>query len=143
NGQTIDLGSGMLSPEVLGALLNALPVEVSFVDTQDKVRYFNQTKDRIFPRSVSVIGRSVQNCHPPQSVHKVNEILDAFRKNERDSAEFWINLGGKFVSIRYYAVRAAAGKYLGCLEVTQDLTELRALQGERRLLDDGKDNHHV
>ncbi len=138
----VDLGTGKLSQEQLVAILNTLPVDVSFVDAQDKVRYFNQSGERIFPRSSSVIGRSVQNCHPPQSVHKVNAILDAFRRNERQSAEFWINLGGRFVSIRYFAVRGDAGRYLGCLEVCQDLTGLRALEGERRLLDDGKENAH-
>ena len=139
-GGTIDLGTGKLSPEEVGAILNSLPVDVSFVDSEDKVRYFNQSGERIFPRSISVIGRSVQNCHPPQSVHKVNAILESFRKKERESADFWITLGGKFVSIRYFAVRGAGGRYLGCLEVTQDLTSLRALEGERRLLDDGKEN---
>lgn len=134
----IELGSGKLSFAELSAVLNALPVDISFVDAQDKVRFFNQSPERIFPRSVSVIGRSVQNCHPPQSVHKVNAILDSFRRNERHSAEFWISLSGKFVSIRYFAVHGENGRYLGCLEVCQDLTRLRALEGERRLLDDGQ-----
>jgi DUF438 domain-containing protein len=129
---------GMLSGEELVAILNSLPVDVSFVDAEGKVRYFNQSGERIFPRSVSVIGRSVQNCHPPQSVHKVNAILESFRKNESQSAEFWITLGGRFVSIRYFAVRGAGSRNLECLEVTQDLTALRAREGERRLLDDGK-----
>ncbi len=133
---SIGLPSGRLSPAQLEAVLNVLPVDVSFVDETGKVAYFNQTEKRIFPRSVSVIGRSVQNCHPPQSVHKVTAILEAFRRGERDRAEFWITLGGRFISIRYFAVRDGNGKYLGCLEVSQDLTELRALQGERRLLED-------
>jgi len=132
----VELATGTLSLKELGALLDALPVDISFVDAQDKVRYFNQSRERIFPRSASVVGRSVQNCHPPESVHRVNAILEAFRRGERDTAEFWIVLGGKFVSIRYFAVRGAGGEYLGCLEVTQDLTPLRGLQGERRLLDD-------
>jgi uncharacterized protein len=130
------LPSGTLSLAQLEAMLNVLPVDVSFVDASDKVAYFNQTEKRIFPRSVSVVGRSVQNCHPPQSVHKVNAILAAFKKGERDRAEFWITLNGRFISIRYIAVRGADRTYLGCLEVSQDLTELRALQGERRLLQD-------
>ena len=138
----VDVGTGKLSLEELGSILNSLPVDVSFVDAQDKVRYFNQTGERIFPRSVSVIGRSVQNCHPPQSVGAVNAILESFRKNERQGAELWINLGGRVVSIRCFAVRGASGRYLGCLEVTQDLTGLRALEGERRLLDDGRENAH-
>jgi uncharacterized protein len=135
-GGVVELGNGKLSVDELAAILNALPVDLSFVDAQDTVRYFNQSADRIFPRSASVIGRSVQNCHPPQSVHRVNAILEAFRKRERESAEFWINLGGKFVSIRYFALRGASSQYLGCLEVCQDLTELRSLSGERRLPDD-------
>jgi DUF438 domain-containing protein len=135
-GGAIELPSGKLSMEQLEAMLNVLPVDVSFVDASGKVAYFNQADKRIFPRSVSVIGRSVQNCHPPQSVHKVNAILDAFRKGTRDRAEFWITLNGRFVSIRYLAVRGKDRTYLGCLEVSQDLTDLRALQGERRLLED-------
>jgi hypothetical protein len=102
------------------------------------VRYFNQTKDRIFPRAVSVVGRNVRNCHPPQSVGKVVEILDSFRRGVRDHADFWIDLHGRLVSIRYFAVRDPLGKYLGCLEVSQDLTVPRSLTGERRLLDDGR-----
>jgi DUF438 domain-containing protein len=135
-GGEIELPSGRLSLGQLEAMLNVLPVDVSFVDASGKVAYFNQTPKRIFPRSVSVIGRSVQNCHPPQSVHKVTAILEAFRKGERDRAEFWINLNGRFVSIRYFAVRDKERNYLGCLEVSQDLTDLRALEGERRLLED-------
>jgi PAS domain S-box-containing protein len=122
--------------EQLESILNVLPVDVSFVDAEGKVAYFNQADKRIFPRSVSVIGRSVQNCHPPQSVHKVIAILESFRKGERDKAEFWITLNGRFVSIRYFAVRDKSRNYLGCLEVSQDLTDLRALEGERRLLQD-------
>lgn len=132
------LPSGRVSPAELAALLNVLPVDISFVGADDTVRYFNQTKDRIFPRAVSVIGRNVRNCHPPQSVGKVVEILDSFRYGERDHADFWIDLHGRFVWIRYFAVRDPFGKYLGCLEVSQDLTEARSLTGERRLLDDGR-----
>ena len=132
----VELPSGKLSLSQLEAVFNVLPVDVSFVDATDRVAYFNQTEKRIFPRSVSVIGRSVQNCHPPQSVHKVTAILDSFRRGERDRAEFWITMNGRFISIRYFAVRDPARNYLGCLEVSQDLTELRALEGERRLLQD-------
>lgn len=134
----IALPSGRVSPTELAALLNVLPVDISFVGADDTVRYFNQTKDRIFPRAVSVVGRNVRNCHPPQSVGKVVEILDSFRTGRRDHADFWINLHGRFVWIRYFAVRNPFGKYLGCLEVSQDLTEARSLTGERRLLDDGR-----
>ncbi|MCX7030740.1 MAG: DUF438 domain-containing protein, partial [Spirochaetes bacterium] len=134
----VSLPSGRVSPVELAALLDVLPVDISFVDASDTVRYFNQTKERIFPRAVSVIGRNVRNCHPPQSVGKVVEILDSFRRGERDHADFWIDLHGRFVSIRYFAVRDAFGKYLGCLEVSQDLTGPRSLTGEHRLLDDGR-----
>ncbi len=133
----VSLPSGRVSPVELAALLDVLPVDISFVGADDTVRYFNQTKDRIFPRAVSVIGRSVRACHPPQSVGKVVEILESFRRRERDHADFWIDLHGRLVWIRYFAVRDPSGKYLGCLEVSQDLTEPRGLTGERRLLDDG------
>lgn len=136
-GGAISLPSGSVSPTELAAFLDVLPVDISFVDANDTVRYFNQTKDRIFPRAVSVIGRNVRNCHPPKSVGKVVEILDAFRRGERDRADFWIDLHGRMVSIRYFAVRDAFGAYLGCLEVSQDLSWPRSLTGERRLLDDG------
>ena len=134
----VSLPSGRVSLVELAALLDVLPVDISFVGADDTVRYFNQTKERIFPRAVSVVGRNVRNCHPPQSVGKVVEILDSFRRGERDHADFWINLHGRLVWIRYFAVRDPFGKYLGCLEVSQDLTEARSLTGERRLLDDGR-----
>jgi uncharacterized protein len=134
----VALPSGKVSLTELAAFLDVLPVDISFVDAADTVRYFNQTKDRIFPRAVSVIGRNVRNCHPPQSVGKVVEILESFRKGDRDSADFWIDLHGRLVAIRYFAVRDAFGKYLGCLEVSQDLTWPRGLSGQRRLLDDGR-----
>jgi uncharacterized protein len=132
----IELPSGRMKVTELAAILDTLPVDITFVDAEDKVRYFSQSRDRIFVRARSVLGRSVQNCHPPQSVHKVTAILDAFRAGTRSHADFWITLQGKMVSIRYFALRDAFGQYLGCLEVSQDLTPLRALQGERRLLDD-------
>lgn len=127
--------TGSLSPEVLQALLNALPVDVTFVDKDDVVRYFNDAPDRIFPRTEAVIGRSVQNCHPQKSLHVVNQILNDFRAGRRDKAEFWINFQGKFVHIQYFPLRSKGGDYLGCIEVTQDVTGIRALQGEKRLLD--------
>jgi DUF438 domain-containing protein len=140
---TVSLPSGRVSPVELAGLLDVLPVDISFVGSDDTVRYFNQTKDRIFPRAVSVIGRNVRNCHPPQSVGKVVEILDSFRRGERDHADFWIDLHGRLVWIRYFAVHDPSGKYLGCLEVSQDLTEARSLTGERRLLDDNRPVGHT
>ncbi len=119
-------------------MLRSLPVDITFVDENDEVRYFSQTRDRIFQRSPAIIGRKVQNCHPPQSIGKVQQIVDDFRAGKRDTAEFWIQMGEKFVVIQYFAMRDAAGKYRGALEVSQDASHLRSLQGERRLLDDGK-----
>ncbi len=116
------------------ALLDRLPVDVTFVDKDDTVRYFNQAADRIFPRAKAVIGRTVQNCHPQKSLDKVQAILDGFRSGTLDKADFWIPMGEKLVLIRYFAVRDGAGDYLGCLEVTQDIAPIKAIEGEKRLL---------
>jgi PAS domain S-box-containing protein len=126
--------TGNIGKEVLDAVLNALPVEISFVDENDTVRYFNKNGDRIFPRPPAVIGRKVQDCHPKKSLHKVSQILDDFKNNKRSFAEFWIDLKGRKVYIRYFAVRDKSGKYLGCLEVSQDITEIQKIKGEKRLL---------
>jgi len=125
--------TGNVSPEELETLLNTLPVDITFVDKEDAVRYFNQSRERIFPRSKAVIGRLVQLCHPKQSLDKVEEILNDFKNNKRDRAEFWINLKGRLIYIRYFAVRKN-GKYLGTLEVTQDITDIKRIEGEKRLL---------
>jgi DUF438 domain-containing protein len=101
------------------------------------VRFFSQTRERIFPRSPAIIGRKVQQCHPPASVHRVQGILDDFRAGRRDQAEFWIQMQRKFIHIRYFAVRDERGEYQGTIEVSQDLTRIRTLEGERRLLDEG------
>jgi PAS domain S-box-containing protein len=124
-----------LSKEQLAGILEALPVEVSFVDENDLVRFWNKQETRIFKRPISVVGKSVQNCHPKHSVDKVNQILSDFKSGKRDSAEFWINLRGRKVYIRYFAVRDKTGRYLGTLEVTQDITEIKKIEGERRLLE--------
>ncbi len=129
------LGTGALSLEAIDLMLRHLPLDLSFVDENDVVRYYSEGKDRIFPRTPAAIGRTVQNCHPPKSVATVNRILDSFRAGRKDVAEFWIEMGGRFIHIRYFAVRDGAGRYHGCLEVTQDIGDLRALTGERRLLD--------
>ena len=100
------------------------------------MRFFSQTRERIFPRSPAIIGRKVQNCHPPQSVDRVQRILNDFRAGERDVAEFWISMQGMFIHIRYFALRDAAGAYRGTIEVTQNIAPLRALEGERRLLNE-------
>ncbi len=124
-----------LEPEVIEAMLDSMPIEISFVDENDEVRYFNKNGDRIFPRPRSIVGKNVQQCHPQQSVHKVLQILEAFKKGERDVAKFWINLKGKQIYIRYFPVRDKGGKYLGTLEVSQDVTDIKKIEGEKRLLD--------
>jgi PAS domain S-box-containing protein len=130
-----DLSFG-LERHVLAAMLNSLPVEISFVDADDRVRYFShENQDKIFPRFRSAIGTSVQNCHPEKSLDKVKQILTDFREGRRTAAEFWIDFQGKKVHIRYFPVRNEAGQYLGCLEVVQDITAIQKLTGERRLLD--------
>lgn len=132
---TVKLTTGELSLRQLDRLLMTMPVEFSFVDENDEVRYYSGHAERIFPRSPAVIGRKVQNCHPPHSVHMVNAILEAFKAGTRERAEFWLPFKGKFLYISYYPVRDEDGRYLGCLEVTQDISRIRQLEGEQRLLD--------
>ncbi|MFQ3621901.1 MAG: PAS domain-containing protein [Spirochaetales bacterium] len=121
--------------ETIEAILDALNVDISFVDHEDRVAYFNTPKEgRIFPRTKMDLGRKVQNCHPPQSLDKVNAILNGFKNNTLEKAPFWIQHKGKFIIINYFPVRDASGKYLGTVEVTQDVTEIRSLEGEKRLL---------
>lgn len=130
----IPLETGALTARQINLLLNHLPVEISFVDADDTVRFFTREKERIFPRTAAIIGRKVQKCHPPASVHRVQRILDDFRAGRRDEAEFWIQMRERFIHIRYFAVRDEAGVYEGALEVVQDVTRIRTLEGERRLL---------
>lgn len=132
----INLPTGTIRVTELMSLLNTLPVDLTFVDKDDTVRYFSDAKDRIFRRTKAILGRKVQNCHPPQSVDVVEKILNAFKRGERDCYEFWIDFRGKLVYIRYLAVRDSHGQYLGTLEVTQDITRIKQLEGERRLLDE-------
>ncbi len=131
----INLTTGSLNSDELNRILLALPVDISYVDENDNVKYYTGGEERIFPRSPGVIGRNVENCHPPASVDKVRQILDAFKRGEKDVAEFWIELHGKFLHIRYFALRDDNGKYMGTLEFMQDATHIRNLKGERRLLD--------
>ena len=131
----LPLTTGSLTLEQVDLLLTHLPVDVSFIDEKDTVRYYSATKDRIFTRTPAVIGRKVQNCHPEKSVHIVDTVLKAFKSGAKDTAEFWIEIGGKFIHIRYFAVRDSARAYKGCLEVSQDVTGIRALKGQKRLLD--------
>jgi DUF438 domain-containing protein len=134
----LNLNTGKLTLEQIDLMLTHLPIEISFINPQDEVLYYSGTKERIFPRSPGVIGRKVQKCHPPKSVDKVEEIIKAFRAGDKDQAEFWITMEGKFLYIRYFAVRNDEGVYQGTLEVMQDVTSIRALEGERRLVNWGK-----
>ena len=129
----IRMSMGHLSTTEVNALLNTLPFDMTFVDANDKVKYVSQGKERIFDRPASVIGRPVHLCHPPQSVHIVMNIVEDLRSGKKDHEDFWINFRGKFVYIRYYAVRGDSGEYLGCLEVTQEISGIRSLEGEKRL----------
>jgi hypothetical protein len=120
-----------------------MPFDLTFVDRDDTVRYFTQGRERIFSRSRAILGRKVQFCHPPSSVKVVEQILADFRSARHDRAAFWISMRERFIHIEYFALRDAEGGYLGCLEVSQDLTEKRALTGEQRLLSyaDREDRH--
>jgi hypothetical protein len=130
----VRLPSGHLTLRQLTAMLDALPVDVTFVDADDRVAYFSEGRDRVFARNRAIVGRRVQDCHPPASVHLVEQVVADLRSGRREVAEFWIQLHGRFLHIRYFPVRDSAGTYLGCLEVTQDVTAIRSLDGERRLL---------
>jgi len=131
----VKFDTGVLSKEEIESMLNTLPVDVTFVDKDDTVRYFSQpAKGRIFPRTKAVIGLNVRNCHPKKSLHKVEQILRDFKSKKRDSAEFWIKVKNRLIYIRYFAVRGKGGGYLGCLEVTQDITAIQKIRGEKRLL---------
>lgn len=130
----IQLPSGSLNVAELHAILSNIPFDLTFVDKDDTVRYFTQGRERIFHRDRAILGRKVQMCHPPKSVHIVEKIIDDFRSGAQERAAFWITLGERFVHIEYFALRDAQGAYLGTLEVSQDLTEKRALTGEQRLL---------
>lgn len=131
----LSLETGALAPAQISLLLGNLPLDITYVDASDEVRFFSHGQERVFPRSPAVIGRKVQQCHPPHSVDRVQQILDAFRAGTHDVAEFWIQMNGRFVHIRYCALRDGEGAYQGTLEVVQDITALRELEGERRLLD--------
>ncbi|MHB8793326.1 MAG: DUF438 domain-containing protein [Thermoleophilia bacterium] len=131
----LELSTGQLTPQQVNLLLTHLPVEVSFVDENDEVRYYSQVEHKIFPRSPGVIGRRVQNCHPSASLDKVQKIIDEFRSGSKDVADFWIEMKGRFIYIRYFAIRDDSGTYKGTLEVVQDVTGIRALTGQQTLLD--------
>jgi PAS domain S-box-containing protein len=122
--------------ELVDAMLDTLPLDITLLDSEDTVRYFNkEAKERLFARTRAIIGRKVQQCHPEKSVHLVNRILDDFKSGKGDRVEFWIDVQGRKIYIRYFAVRDSAGKYLGCVEATQDITDIQKLEGEKRLLE--------
>jgi len=126
--------TGDIDSATFERIMESLPVELSFVDQDDVVRYFNKNGDRIFPRPKGVIGRKVQNCHPSKSIDRVEEILKGFKEGKLEVAEFWIQMGERKVYIRYFPVRNGEGKYIGCIEVSQDITEIQKIEGEKRLL---------
>jgi PAS domain S-box-containing protein len=132
---TLQFDTGTLTKTQLNGIFTTLPVDVTFIDADDTVRYFNMPKKRIFVRPKTVLGKKVYNCHPQKSLHIVNKIVESFKNGEKNVAEFWITLNSRFVHIRFFAVRDANGKYLGTMEVVQDITDSKKLQGERRLLD--------
>jgi len=131
----VNLSTGSITPEQIIMIFNHLPVDITYVDENDTVKFFSTPKHRIFPRTNAIIGRKVHNCHPPESVHIVERIVDAFRNGEKDEASFWIPMGQKFVLIKYFAIRDNDGNFRGTLEVSQEVSDIRSLEGERRLLD--------
>ncbi|MEK3866548.1 DUF438 domain-containing protein [Paenibacillus sp. FSL H7-0716] len=133
-GGFIRFETGLLSLHQLETVLNHLPVDLTFIDENDVVRYFSHGKERIFARTKAVIGRTVQNCHPPQSVHVVEKLLEDFKAGRKDAEDFWINIKDKFIYIRYFAVRDESGHYMGTLEFTQNIAPIRALEGQKRIL---------
>ncbi|MDW7674692.1 MAG: DUF438 domain-containing protein [Bacillota bacterium] len=131
----LKLDTGILSLKEISLIFNHLPIDITFVDNQDVVRYYSHGPDRAFERTPAIIGRKVQNCHPPDSVHVVNKIVEEFKKGENDRAEFWLNYNGMYLYITYHAVRDENGAYQGTLEVTQNIKPLQQITGEKRILD--------
>lgn len=124
-----------LSTEQLAGILEAIPVEISFVDENNTVRFWNKHETRIFKRPRSVVGKGMRDCHPPKSLDKVNQVIAGLKSGQHSVAEFWIDLKGRKIYIRYFAVRDESGKYLGTLEASQDITDIKRIEGEKRLLD--------
>jgi DUF438 domain-containing protein len=134
DGGKVRLPTGSFTPTQLEAVLNSIPFDITFVDADDTVRYFSHGRERIFARTRAILGRKVQFCHPPKSIDMVQRILDDFRNDRQQHAQFWIEMGGRFICIEYFALHDPDGNFLGTLEVSQDLTAKRALQGQQRLL---------
>jgi len=131
----INLGTGKVSIEQIRLIFNHLPVDITFVDEHNKVCFFSTPPKRIFPRTISIIGREVKNCHPPESVHVVERIVESFRNGEKDHADFWIKMKGEYILIQYFAVRNEQDTYKGVIEVSQEISGIKSLEGEKRLLD--------
>jgi DUF438 domain-containing protein len=132
----VEFDAGCLAPGEINAMLNTLPIDITFVDKDGAVKYFTQGKERIFARPKTIIGRQVHNCHPPASVHIVEKIVEDLKSGRKDHEDFWIRMGEKYVYIRYFAVRNEKGEYLGVIEVTQDIGPIQKITGEKRLLSD-------
>jgi DUF438 domain-containing protein len=132
--KSLQFPTGVLKPEEINLILNHLPVDITYIDKDDIVKYFSGSPERVFARPKTIIGRTVQNCHPPASAHVVEKLVEDFRQGRKDSESFWINLGEKYVYIRYFAIRDEQGTYVGTMEVTQDIRPLQAIEGEKRLL---------
>lgn len=132
----VTLSTGSFTIQELACVLNTLPIDITFVGKDDTVRYFSQSNERIFPRTTSVLGRDVSNCHPPASVHIVEKLVEDFKNGTKASEDFWIRMGNKFILIRYFAVRDDRGEYMGVLEVTQNIAPIQEITGEKRLLSD-------
>jgi len=123
-----------MMPEEINAVMNTIPLDMTFVDAKGRVQFFSNGKERIFPRPLTIIGREVKNCHPPQSVHVVEKIVEDLQSGKKDNEDFWIKMGDKLVYIRYFAVRNKKGEFLGTLEATQNITTIQELEGEKRLM---------
>jgi len=127
--------SGIMNFKEIEAMLNTLPIDITFVDKDGLVKYFSMGKERIFPRTKAVIGRKVQNCHPPASVHVVEKIVEDLKSGKKEHEDFWIKKGELYVLIRYFAVRDKDGEFVGILEVSQNIAPIQAISGEKRLAD--------
>jgi len=135
NNDKIELDTGALTAVQINLLLKNLPLDMTYVDENDKVAYYSEGRERIFPRSPGIIGREVANCHPPKSVHIVEKIVEQLKNREKDQAEFWLQMKGKYIHIRYFPIFDDNKVYKGIIEVSQEVSGIRALEGERRLLD--------
>lgn len=134
NDADFDLPSGYFNAHELEAMLNTLPGDITYVNAEGRVQYFSEGKHRVFPRTRTIIGRLVEDCHPPKSLDRVLAVVESFKSGEKDQEHFWIQKDGLFILIRYFAVRDAAGTYLGVVEITEEISELRKLEGSRTLI---------